>query len=114
MRLRANRLRLIFAGGAEHEHRVGPITRQAIDLLRVRLRDELPTSGARFATLTLATLAVPPLLLDLCTLTDRAVAEWVSDAMFTAIRAAAGGQREPPRASSSEGGEHRQHRGEGK
>ena len=86
MFLSVDHLRLKFAHASGHEHRVRPITRRAVELLRLRLRDELLSSGVRLESLSLATLAVPSVNLDLGTLNDEDVAEKVAEAMYAALR----------------------------
>lgn len=87
MRLNINHLRLKFTNAAGHEHRVRPVTRRVLELLRVRLRNELLASGARLDSLRLETLSLPALNVNLRFMDDEAVAEKVADAMYTALRA---------------------------
>ena len=86
MRLTVDHLHLKFAGAAGHTHRVRPITQRALELLRLRLRDELLASGAHLENLSLEALAVPPLNMDLHIVSDEAAAEKLAEVMFTALR----------------------------
>jgi len=85
--LNINHLRLKFANAAGHEPRVQPATRRALELLRLRLRDELLASGAQLDSLHLETLVVPALKVDLRFMSDEALAEKVAEALYTALRA---------------------------
>lgn len=87
MRLNINHLRLRFANAAGHEHRLRPVTRRALELLRVRLRDELLASGARLDSLRLETLSLPALNMNLRFMDDEAVAEKVADALYAELHA---------------------------
>ncbi len=83
--LSVDRLRLRFAGVAGHEHRVRPIARRALELLHLRLREELGAAGAHPDGLSLDRLAVPPVDLELGVLSDEVVARKVADAMYAAL-----------------------------
>jgi hypothetical protein len=87
MHINLDQLNLRFSNTAGHAHRVQPITRRALELLRLRLRNELLASGARLDTLNLETLIVPALNLDMRTLSDEGVAERLAGAMYTALKA---------------------------
>jgi hypothetical protein len=86
MHLSVDRLRLRFANAAGHEHRMRPITRRALELLHLRLREELLAAGVHLESLSLDTLVVPPMNLDLGTLSDDGVAQKVAETMYTALR----------------------------
>jgi hypothetical protein len=87
MHANIDHLNLRIASASGHEHRIRPITRRALELLRLRLRDELLAADARMDDQWLANLSLPALRVDLASLSDEAVADQLADAMYSALRA---------------------------
>jgi hypothetical protein len=85
MRLEIDRLQLKFEQAAGHEHRVRPVTLRALELLRLRLRNELPGSGARLDGQLPASLRVEATEVNLAVMSDESAAEKLADAMFSAL-----------------------------
>jgi hypothetical protein len=82
-----DQLHLTFTGIPGHVHRVNPIAQRALALLRLRLRDQLLASSIRLEELSIASLIVPPLELDMRTMSDEGAAEKLADVMYGALLA---------------------------
>jgi hypothetical protein len=77
-------LRLRVENGAGHEHRLGPVARQAAAILADRLAERLAT-GPSAVPSRAAHLVAAPVSLSLAGMSDAAAAERIASAWLTAL-----------------------------